>query len=265
LRDIGDASEIDNTSQPSLSILSFSHPPPTPTFLAQAVFVSDNQIIATGYEYAADGRLLGVKYCYNRPVALWELIIPHGIDTTTSAESVIACSAIKFTPSHLSSRSPRVDQHGSIVVWVSNKTGGPHASCVSLHSLNTHSKETRTLVDTVWEPGPGQFPGLYTDYGLPSSPFLQLSSVLLISCLDRSVRDLTPDEDGQLYSWTVLGTDMQDQVVCVRSSLTTPHEVVLGRFNDSGSVKWQVIDRPMLTPEGEKSSVTPLSRFNDLL
>jgi hypothetical protein len=241
--------------------------------------VSENQIIATGYEYGADGRLLGVKYCYNRPVALWELIIPHGSDTAMSPENAIACTATKFTPSHLSSRSPRVDQHGSMVVWVSNKTGGPHASCVSLHSLDTHSKEIRTLVDTVWEPGPDEFPGLYTDYGLPSSPFLQLSSatyvvihstwhsrstVLLISCLDGSVRDLTPDEDGKLYSWTVLGTDMQNQVVCVRSSLTTPHEVVLGRFNDSGSVKWQVIDRPMLTPEGEKSSVTPLSKFNAL-
>jgi hypothetical protein len=39
----------------------------------QAQFVTDDTLSVTGYEYSEDGRLLGIKFCFNGPTAIWGL------------------------------------------------------------------------------------------------------------------------------------------------------------------------------------------------
>ena len=233
--------------------------------LGQAVFTSEDYILATGFEYTESGRLLGIKGCFNRIACVWMLGLPqiNAADTSSATEELVFVS--RLTPIGCSGRSPRVLLGESTVFWLSNEVGGAHASCVSLHSLNLLSMEKKTILDTVWEPDANGFPGLYTDYSLPSEPFIRLgsgsfiathsvwgsrSTVLLISTDDGRVTELTPNEDKLLYSWTVLGTDSHRQIICARSSPSIPAEVVLGRIDDAGGVSWQLLSQSTLTPEG---------------
>jgi hypothetical protein len=250
-----------------LIALSFTFPS-VPVLLGQAVFASEDRIFVTGYEYTDSGRLLGVKGCFNRPAGLWMLCIPQtsNEDGVPGFKELVSVS--RLTPPDRSGRSPRV-LSGDSVFWLSNEVGGAHASCVSLHSLNLLSMEKKTILDTMWQPGKDGFPGLYPDASLPSQPFIKLGSVsfivthstwgsrntvLLIATDDGRVKDLTP-EDGTLYSWTVLGTDGANQVVCARSSLSIPHEVLLGRIDNSSGMSWQILSLPTLTPESRSTIV----------
>lgn len=248
----------------TLTSLSFPNSS-TPVLLVQAVFASEDCIFATGYEYTDAGRLLGIKYCLNRPSGVWMLKIPRNTEPPSFSKELIIMQ--RLTNPNRSARSPRVLPGLSgrfTVFWLSNAVGGAHASCTSVHALDFQSGEPRLVLDTVWDPREGGFPGLYTDPFLPSQPFIKLgsasyivvhstwgsrSTVLLVSTKDGEVKDLTPNNDGKLYSWTVLGTDGQDKIVCTRSSPSIPHEVVLGQFDDSGVVSWHVLSRPSLTPE----------------
>lgn len=235
-----------------------------PTLLGQAVFISEDRIIATGYEYMRSGRLLGLKGCLNRPTGVWQFDLSK---SDNDLEKLSAISIQRLTPSSLSARSPRVLSRStgqSKAIWIANTLGGAHASCSSIHSLDIATGKERTLVDIVWEPTQGGFPGLYTDFSLPSSPFLEIGStnflvthstwssrftVLLVNLETGEVKDLTPDQDDLLYSWTVLCTDGRNRIICVRSSFSIPPEVVLGSFDENLTISWQVLSKPTLNLE----------------
>ena len=234
----------------------------------QAVFAGDNLLFANGYEYFGDGRLLGIKGCLNRPSGVWKLGIPK-TDQSEELQSQPLSNLTRLTLPHRSSRSPRVfrkESGHSVVVWISNQAGGAHASSTSIHTLDAETGERKTILGTILEPSPtNSFPGYYGDFSLPSQPFLRTASslfivfhsawgsrttVLLANVAGGHVKDLTPDTDGLLYSWTVLATDGNSQVVCVRSSLSRPPEVLLGKVDDNQGIAWQVINKTTLTPEG---------------
>ncbi|KII84157.1 hypothetical protein PLICRDRAFT_57993 [Plicaturopsis crispa FD-325 SS-3] len=229
----------------------------TTTLLGQAVFAGDNRAFATEYLYTGDGRLLGAKWCYNRPARIVSL-------ATGDVEPFSFDQSIQEGRSN---RSPRVytDANGtSTLFWLSNDLGGAHASCTSLHSveLGSSTAAASTILDKIWDPAKAEFPGFYPDFVLPTKPFVNLdsglhvvtqstwgsrSTVLLISASTGAVKNLTPDSDGKAYSWAVLSADGDDQVICTRSSPSIPPEVVLGRLSKSGEVSWRVIFKPSLS------------------
>lgn len=236
--------------------------------LGHAVFAAENRIFAIGYEYSKDGRLLGVIYCPNRAAALWDIALPNA-DIARSEESDLRCASSKLTSVDVSCRSPRVlPAHGNtppLLVWVSNPAGGPHATCSSLHAKNLLSGEIRTLVGAVWDPKPAEFPGLYMNT-LPAAPFISVASkpfiafssswrsrstVLLVSLEDGEVTDLTPDEDDIHYSWTMLCTNGSEQIICTRSALTRPPELLLGRIDEHAHVYWRVLALPHISDDCE--------------
>ncbi|KAJ7783963.1 Alpha/Beta hydrolase protein [Mycena maculata] len=247
-----------------------------PVLLGQAMFspLDKGTIYATGYELTRDGRLLGVRWCYNRPSGIWEIKIPSTNNETDEATAdglpvYLSCPSRKLTPSHLSCRSPRAYYDSATstakLFWLSCQSGGPHAGTFSLHVWDLAAPETasKILVDVVWDPrAPDDFPGLYLDANLPLSSFVRLggevflvfsstwesrTTVLLVSAEDGNVKDMTPDSDGKLYSWNVLATDGYDRVVSSRSTPTTPHQILVGQF-DGLSVSWCVISTPYLSP-----------------
>ena len=261
----------------------------------QAVFSprSDNIIYATGYEFTSDGRILGLKYCANRPSGIWQLWLdqqelPELGDKLNSA-TVITVTLQKLTPASLSCRSPRIfHRHGgSTLVWLACPSGGAHFRASALYCLdismvsynNPYVKTTETLLvptNNDIPSAPDGFPGLFSSYDLPSSPEIVTGpesdpvssivlhsqwgsriTVLLISTKDGSVVDLTPanKEKEGLYSWTVLATDGQSRVLCQRSSTSVPYEIYLGYFDDTGFVSWHLIDKPDL-PNHSKSFFT---------
>ncbi|KAG6844248.1 hypothetical protein H0H87_008462 [Tephrocybe sp. NHM501043] len=263
--------------EPSRTLTSISVPSSKVLF-GQAVFSPrGDTLYATGYEYTSDHRLLGIKFCFNRPTGIWELT-PSSLSLDDNLENdskPVECSAKKLTPSYLSCRSPRVFTYDgkSTLLWLSHPSGGPHAATSLLYSLDITNdadpkKITTPLVDSVSKPEEGAFPGLYPDPNLATFPTLQFSpsstpyivthsiwgsrtTVLLISTLDGAVKNLTP-EDGNLYSWKVFNTDGRSRVICSRSTPLTPPELVMGEFSESGVVSWRVLHKPTLLPQLEE-------------
>ncbi|KAF8188652.1 Alpha/Beta hydrolase protein [Pholiota molesta] len=258
----------------------------------QAIFSanSDEIIYATGYEFTADGRFLGIKWCSNRPVGIWRLRIgeaSHSGDISNPPTAVDIVKAEKLTPAFLSCRSPRIltSQGKSTLLWLAGRSGGAHVATATLHALDITSDAAadaspvstvpKTLVDIVDVPDSNLngFPGLYPTYNLPSQFEIKASesssssilvasqwgsrtTVVAISADGGSVKELTPDSDNSLYSWSVLATDGRGRVICSRSAPSVPYEIVLGDFDRSGSVSWTVIDRPVLSKAVDKALST---------
>ncbi|KAG6877325.1 hypothetical protein C0993_008589 [Termitomyces sp. T159_Od127] len=244
----------------------------------QAIFSpAGDTLYATGYEYTSDHRLLGIKHCFNRPSGIWELR-PSSLsldDILSNGSKPLQCSARKLTSSHLSCRSPCTFTYDGkfTLLWLSHPSGGAHAATSLIYSLDITSqvdpKEiTKPLVDSVSKPEQGAFPGLYPDPKFAAYPMLEIwkdskpflithsvwgsrTTVLLISVVDGTVVDLTP-EDGNLYSWKVLNTDGLRRFVCSRSTPISPHELVLGEFSETGKISWRVLYKPTLPPLLEK-------------
>lgn len=220
-----------------------------PTLFGQAEFIDDTTLVATGYEQTPDGRLLGVKYCQNRPAGIFVLSTTEGGKYT----------ATRITPVERSCRSPRVSPDRKSVYYLSNPVLGAHASCVSLHEYSLETKGSRTVVDTVYAPGDEEFPGLYMDQ-LPPQPFVSLpnddrsyilthstwrskNTLLLIDVKAGAVKDLTP---SMSQNWVALTADGGNKVVAVRCSFTEPHHVVLGTIKSVSEVTWETVEAPDL-------------------
>ena len=142
--------------------------------------------------------------------------------------------------------------------------------------------ESRTLLETIADPEPAAFPGLYTPSlpiypfiapGQPSTPAAEKcivvssvwrhrTTVLAIGLESGKVVDLTPDTD-QHWSWTVLATDGQSQAICTRSALNKPPELVLGHINSNLEVKWRVLGQPILSDD--RKLYTPAKDISDLI
>ncbi|KAJ7038984.1 Alpha/Beta hydrolase protein [Mycena alexandri] len=259
--------------QTSLARVSPILPEDHPVLFGQPVFspLDNSTIYATGYEYTRDGRLLGPKWCNNRPSGIWEIKLPSAPDQKDDTTlGLLKCVSHKLTPSDLSCRSPRIYDDAACgtakLFWLSSASGGPHAGTFSMHFQNLGASQatSEVLVDTVWECRESDgFPGLYLDSNLPTSPFLardgkpflvfssnwgSRTTVVLVSTVDGTVKDLTPDSDGKLFSWTVLATDGVARFVCSRSAPTIPHQIVLGQMDAVGAVSWRVIYTPYLLP-----------------
>ncbi|KAG1727229.1 Alpha/Beta hydrolase protein [Suillus lakei] len=108
---------------------------------------------------------------------------------------------------------------------------------------------------------------------MPSSPFLHRAdgvyivlqsiwrsrtTVLFIDTLSGVITDATKLGDGPLYSWTVHATDNKNRFICSRSTPTTPWEVLLGSFDQDGTLEWKVLDKLMLSSLAEEA-------LNDLI
>ncbi|KIM37876.1 hypothetical protein M413DRAFT_448146 [Hebeloma cylindrosporum] len=235
----------------------------------QAIFSSssDKIIYATGYEFTSDGRMLGVKGCFNRPSGIWQLML-SSIPTTEAPPEV---TSKKISPASHSCRSPRIVVHEgrAFLVWLGGSIGGAHIACnlIYRHEITSDGSkdlafpDETPLIPIIDTPGSDGFPGLYPAYNLPKSASIQVlgsqaylllhsnwgsrTTVLRISLIDGSVKNLTPANDD-LYSWSVLTTNGLDSVICSRSSPSVPYEIMLGKFNSDGVVTWALLDKPQL-------------------
>jgi acylaminoacyl-peptidase len=259
----------------------------------QAVFSphSDIIIFATGYEFTSDGRILGLKYCTNRPGGIWQLSFDWQclleLEEKLNSATAVTVKLRKLTPPSLSCRSPRILRcyGNSYLVWLACPTGGAHLKASALYCLKIpmgthdipHLETTETPlvpITNVIPSAPDVFPGLFPSYNLPSSPMIVTNSefesvpsillhsqwgsrntVLCISTKDGSYTNLTPPEVVGPDSWTVLATDGQSRVVGQRSSTSVPYEIYLGYFNDTGFVSWHLIDKPELPKYSEYTSI----------
>ncbi|KAI9511046.1 alpha/beta-hydrolase [Russula earlei] len=241
----------------------------------QAQFLADDRLLATSYEYTEDGKRLGIRACFNRPTAIWELKLALEVVALEQSDTLIAISATKISDPRRASCSPRPIPGSSAVLWLSHELGGPHASCFSLHKFDLQAREATThipVIDKIQDDFMDGFAGLYTETFL-ARPFVRLGGrvylltrtsqcsrleVILVDLEQpETVIQLTPAESGEdLWSWSPLATDSRKWVLASRSAPTVPNELVLGRLEEHGGrpkVTWQVIEMPSLTPRVESA------------
>lgn len=225
---------------------------------------------------------MGIVYCANRPARIYELTLGQKDDNDDGPSTYGTTKVTPFSPEGRSARSPRVyyppPSAGSSstsstlpkrvqAVYVSNRLGGVHSSCASLHLLTldnngASSWELKDLVSTVASPETFEgFPGLYVDQLPPQQDsFLSLDNdevqiaftsvwrsrrvPLLVSLKDGKVTNLAPwpkategkndkmpylveGRERELDSFGVFGTDGKGRVLATRSGPTNVPEVVV--------------------------------------
>jgi hypothetical protein len=260
--------------------------------LGQAQFVAD-------HEYWEDGRRLGIKACFNRSTAIWELKLDpadlhlqHAADSEPSlladpAAALIVISATKISDPNRASRSPFSIPGSNAALWFFHKLGGPHASCFSLHRFDLQTRETTTIIPAVeiaQENFMDGFAGLYAENLLArpvvrsggraylftrTSQGSRLEVILVDLEQPETVVRLTAAESSvDLWSWSPLAMDGRKWVLASSSAPTVPNELVLEKLEEHGgkpSVIWQVIEMPSLTPPGEPSDFIWVYCFASLM
>ncbi|KAK0494381.1 acylaminoacyl-peptidase [Armillaria luteobubalina] len=212
-----------------------------PVIYGQALFGPFSEsatFFATGYERTADDRLLGIK---------------GDNDSKDGLLTVKPRNTTKLTSEILSCRSPRI-YNQQILVWIANTSGGPHASCSTLHIMDLTPTEgqPQTLVESVWEPKEGDFPGLYLGPALVRDPFIlhhgepcvvltsiwgSRSYILRISLTTGKVDtalDVADERNNEFWSYIVLAADGKQRMALTRSSPRIPCELILYDYDVAG-------------------------------
>ncbi|KAG8373132.1 hypothetical protein BUALT_Bualt12G0138900 [Buddleja alternifolia] len=175
-----------------------------------------------------DARKLGIKYCYNRPCALYAVKAPsfksEASKTSNAAEDLLI---INLTRGISSAFFPRFSPDGKFLVFLSAKNAvdsGAHSATDSLHKINwpsdgklSPSLKIEDVVPVISCPEDGCFPGLYS-FEFLSEPWLSdgrtmvlssiwgsTNSIISVDVLSGKVSRISPD--GSNSSWNVLTLD----------------------------------------------------------
>ncbi|KAL0457100.1 UNVERIFIED_CONTAM: Acylamino-acid-releasing enzyme, partial [Sesamum latifolium] len=219
--------------------------------------------------WPSDTRKLGIKYCYNRPCALYAVKPPlfksdASVTKSSEAEDSII---IKLTESISSAFFPCFSQDGKFLVFLSAKSAvdsGAHLATDSLHKIEWPSNgnlgpslKIIDVVPVVMCPEDGCFPGLYCSKFLDkpwlsdghtmvlSSVWGSTQTILSVDVLSGQVSRISPNNSN--FSWDVLALD-GDNIIAVCSSPVDIPEIKYGSFVGKISVdaKWSWQD--VLTP-----------------
>ncbi|KAI3469676.1 hypothetical protein Pfo_026339 [Paulownia fortunei] len=214
--------------------------------------------------WPSDTRKLGIKYCYNRPCALYAVKAPlfksEASVTSNAAEDSLI---INLTQNISSAFFPHFSPDGKFLVFLSAKSSfdsGAHSATDSLHKIEWPSNgklgpslKIIDVVPVVMCPEDGCFPGLYCSKFL-TKPWLSdghtmvLSSVwgsaqtiLSVNVLSGQVSRISPNNSNS--SWDVLALD-GDNIIAVCSSPIDIPEIKYGSLvgKISSDAKWSWLD-----------------------
>ncbi|KAI3469675.1 hypothetical protein Pfo_026338 [Paulownia fortunei] len=224
--------------------------------------------------WPSDTRKFGVKYCSNRPCALYAVKAPlfkseSSVTRSNAAEDLLI---INLTQSISSALFPRFSPDGKFLLFLSAKNSvdsGAHLATDSLHKIEWPSDgklgpslKIVDVVPVVMCPEDGCFPGLYCSKFL-TKPWLSdgqttvLSSVwgsaqtiLSVNVLSGKVARISPNNSNS--SWDVLALD-GDNIIAVCSSPIDIPEIKYGSLVGKVSVdaKWSWLD--VLSPTAKCS------------
>lgn len=235
---------------------------------APANGASEQQLIFVGW--SSDSGKLGMKYCYNRPCALYAVCSPFhelggdGSDHRHSDDSKV----LMLTQGISSAFAPIFSPDGKLLLFLSAKASvdsGVHCSTNSLHRIDwpsdgkpNPSSRIVDVVPVVMSPGDGCFPGLYCssflrDPWLSDGRTIILSSIwgsaqviLSVDVLSGNVSRITPHDSGS--SWNLLSLD-EDNLIAVRSSPVEIPRIKNGLLQKESSTSvswvWQNVSSPI--------------------
>ncbi|CAA6653678.1 unnamed protein product [Spirodela intermedia] len=212
-------------------------------------------------------RKLGIKYCNNRPCALYAVQAPAQESTSNESENAnatgCAITAIKLTDRLNSAFFPRFSPDGKYLVFLSAKSAvdsGAHSATNSLHRMDwpadgkpCSSGNVIDVVPVVMCAEDGCFPGLYcpfflNDPWLPDGHTMVLCSywgsrqvILSVDILSYKLSNITPADSN--HSWNVLAVD-GGKILAVCSSPIDPPQIKYGcpAGHSGGTLSWNWLD-----------------------
>ncbi|KAI4317929.1 hypothetical protein L6164_025755 [Bauhinia variegata] len=200
---------------------------------------SEQYLVLVGW--SSETRKLGIKYCFNRPCALYAVRSPHHDSKTSEPElkssSTKDVQAVNLTQTINSAFFPRFSPDGKFLVFLSARTAvdsGAHSATNSLHRIDWptdmkvfQSAKVYDVVPVVTSAEDGCFPGLYCSSILSNpwlsdgctlivSSFWHSSEVLLsVNVLSGETLRISPADSN--FSWHFLALD-GDNIIAVSSS-----------------------------------------------
>ncbi|KAM7485259.1 hypothetical protein LguiA_001268 [Lonicera macranthoides] len=253
----------------SLSVGQVVWAPPTEGTNKHLVFVG----------WPSNTRKLGIKYCYNRPCALYA--VPFD-DRGNATEDV---SVQNLTQSISSAFFPRFSPDGTFLVFLSAKSSvdsGAHSATDSLHRIDwpvdgklPPSAKIVDVIPVVMSSEDGCFPGLYCA-SILSKPWLSdgctmiLSSywgstqaIISVNVLSGNVSKISPSNSN--FSWNVLTLD-GDNIVAVCSSPINVPQIKYGSFVGEASIGapwgWLDVSIPISKCSEKVSSLLSSRQFS---
>ncbi|BFG14005.1 hypothetical protein CerSpe_002800 [Prunus speciosa] len=219
-------------------------------------------------------RKLGIKYCFNRPCALYVVRAPNFESEADGPElkdnSTEDFPVVNLTQSISSAFYPRFSPDGKFLSFLSARSSvdsGAHSATDSLHRIDwpidgllSSSAKIVDVVPVVMCAEDGSFPGLYWSSFL-SNPWLSDGCTMIItsfwgSCqvilsvnvLSGEVLRISPTDSNS--SWSVLTLD-GDNIVAVSSSPVDVPHINYGYLVDkeSKSTGWSWLNVPSPTNE----------------
>ncbi|CAN6551730.1 unnamed protein product [Malus baccata var. baccata] len=218
-------------------------------------------------------RKLGIKYCINRPCALYAVRAPNSESETDGSELKASSTedfpAVKLTQSISSALYPRFSPDGKFLLFISARSSvdsGSHYATDSLHRIDwpvdgvlSSSAKIVDVIPVVMCPEDGCFPGLYKS-SILSNPWLSdgctmiISSIwgsceviLSVNVLSGEVSCVSPADSN---SWNVLTLD-GDNIIAVSSSPVDVPHIKYGYLVDkeSKSTAWSWLNVSSPTSE----------------
>ncbi|XP_050239534.1 acylamino-acid-releasing enzyme-like isoform X2 [Quercus robur] len=199
--------------------------------------------------WSADTRKLGIKYCYNRPCALYAVRAPLYKSEANELElnSTEDVPVFNLTQQINSAFFPTFSPGGKYLVFLSARSSvdsGAHSATDSLHRIDWSTDVTLwpsakivDVIPVVMSAEDGCFPGLYCSSFL-SNPWLSDGCTMIISSFWRScqvilsvnvlsgeVLCISPADSN--FSWNVLTLD-GDNIVAVSSSPVNVPQIKYG-------------------------------------
>ncbi|KAH7388425.1 hypothetical protein KP509_16G074800 [Ceratopteris richardii] len=185
-------------------------------------------------------RKLGIKYCFNRPCAIYAI---QAFQEERMFD--LLNGPWKLTSSISSAFLPRISPDGKFLLFLSSQEAvntGVHNGTNSLQIMEWHGLETLKSISEVKEvvsavQPKGGFPGIYMQ-SMIASPWLSDNQTILLSSAWHSSQvilavniergtaiKVTPDDDAA--SWSILSLQ-DDYILAAVSSFGKPHSLKLG-------------------------------------
>ncbi|CAN6547886.1 unnamed protein product [Malus baccata var. baccata] len=206
---------------------------------------SNQYLVFVGWSEGTRKR--GMKYCYNRPCALYAVKAPN-FESEADGHELKDCSTedpplVNLTQSISSAFNPLFTPDGKFLLFLSAKCSvesGAHSATNSLHKIDwpmdgvlSSAAKITDVISVVMSAEDGSFPGLYCS-SILSNPWLSdgrtmiISSIwcscqviLSVNVLGGEVLRISPTNSS--FSWSVLTLD-GDNIIAVSSSpVDVPH------------------------------------------
>ncbi|XP_061348993.1 acylamino-acid-releasing enzyme-like [Gastrolobium bilobum] len=229
---------------------------------------SSQYLVFVGWSF--ETRKLGMKYCYNRPCALYAVKAPHHESKANETEvhSTEDVLALNLTQTINSAFFPRFSPDGKFLVFLSARTSvdsGAHSATNSLHRMDWprdtklyQSAKVHHVIPVVLCAEDGGFPGLYcpsvlSDPWLSDGYTLIIASVwhssqalLSVNVLSGEILRITPADSN--FSWSLLTLDGNNILAVSSSPVDVPqikYGIIVKKAADNNEWSWSDVSNPI--------------------